>query len=715
MLPPGHPFRADDRLVKTLLLAALVPGAGPLKQLDVAKLTALNHGSIASPIPGGEKSIVLAKLRAWAGDIGALKVGDDPQNPSVALRLTGVDIDSVIARAEHVDNDGERRRLVKTLVLAELGVETDQRLFSEHPLLWRGTHRAVDVVFGNVRDISTLPDDAIRASAGRWKIVVDYPFDHGHTPIEDLDRLEKWRVDHGPTDTVCWIPAFFSAKLQRDLAKLVIITHILRRDRIDQFADHLSPADRLQAHGLLSDQRSSLEQRVRTAIRQAYGVEREVPGTIDTSHGIDDRIQSLRPGFTAQIPIGATLGDAFTGLLQQLFDHQFPRHPRIEVAYKAANLRVVLEEALRAAAAPEGRIDVPSDRRKVMRAIATPMELGQQHEAPFVIGTKWKDHFDKSIAAAAQDGQTQVTVGDLRRWIDEPEAVGLPRDLQSLVILVYAAQSGRVFRQHGGPAEPTIDKLDDDLELVSPRLPDEASWKIACARASSVLGIADVNPARRSFESLFRALKAKAQVLLPAADGVQGALEQRLDLLGLDLASTPRHQTARTARQVAEALTLTEDAVEAIEQFAGIPLLSEQHVGVALSSAEAVRATLNHDRWTLVGVAIERAKAGEPGFVGVIDTLRAAVSADEFAIPLEPAVAKAYDDAVKLIAPSGQPTAAAADVTLPVIRPGVEVVRGAKSGLGLDEARTELDRLAIANGEVEVALQWTITTRTNDA
>ena len=55
--------------MKTLLLAALVPQAGPLRNLDVAKLTALNHGSIVSPIPGGEKGIVLAKLelgpRRW--------------------------------------------------------------------------------------------------------------------------------------------------------------------------------------------------------------------------------------------------------------------------------------------------------------------------------------------------------------------------------------------------------------------------------------------------------------------------------------------------------------------------------------------------------------------------------------------------------------------------------------------------------------------------
>ena len=152
--------------------------------------------------------------------------------------------------------------------------------------------------------------------------------------------------------------------------------------------------------------------------------------------------------------------------------------------YKAANLRVVLEETLRAVEQPDGRIAVPTDRRKVMRAIATPLELGTQHEEPFVLGTRWKDHFDRAIAAAQQEGQAQITVGDLRRWTDQPEPLGLPRDLQSLVILVYAAQSGRVFRQHGGPVEPSLDKLDDDFELVSPQLPSEEAWKVARARAA---------------------------------------------------------------------------------------------------------------------------------------------------------------------------------------------------------------------------------------
>jgi hypothetical protein len=711
-LDPKHPFRADDRLVKTLLLAALVPAAGPLKNLDVAKLTALNHGSIVSPIPGGEKGIVLSKLRTWSSQVGALKVGEDPQNPSVALRLTGVDVESVIAKAAHVDNVGERRRLIKTLVLDELGVETDQRLFSEHPVIWRGTQRTVDVVFGNVRDTNDLPDDTLRASGGRWKVVVDYPFDQGHTPLDDLDRLERWRSDYGQTDTVCWVPAFFSASLQRDLAKLVVITHILGGDRLDTFADHLGPADRVQARGLLSDQRSALEQRVRTAIRQAYGVERAAPETVDTSHGIDERIQSLRPGLVGQIPIGATLGDAFNGLVEQLFDHQYPRHPRIGMPYRPANLRAVLEETLRAVAHPDGRIEVPSEHRKVMRAIATPLELGIQHEAPFVLGLKWKDHFDRAIAAAQQQGQAEITVGDLRRWFDVPEPLGLPRDLQSLVILTYAAQSGRVFRQHGGPAEPTLEKLDDDLELVSPQLPDQQAWDIARARAASVLGIADINPSLRSFETLVASLRARGQVLLPAIETLLPLMEQRARDLGVELDSSSRLKSARIARDLARGLVDPADSTAVVEGLAALEIPSEPHVGTALASADGVRAALSGERWTLLGVAIDRASVGEAGFVEIVASLRTALATDEFAAQLEPAVAMAYADAVKLIGATAPPPPDRPPEPPP---PGVSIVRGERSGLDINEARHEIERLSAEEGEIQVDLRWAIKTKSDDA
>jgi enoyl-CoA hydratase/carnithine racemase len=46
-------IRNDARLLKTLLLSALVPEEESLRALTPARLAALNHGSVRSPIPTG--------------------------------------------------------------------------------------------------------------------------------------------------------------------------------------------------------------------------------------------------------------------------------------------------------------------------------------------------------------------------------------------------------------------------------------------------------------------------------------------------------------------------------------------------------------------------------------------------------------------------------------------------------------------------------------
>jgi hypothetical protein len=119
-------FTGDDRLIKTLLLAALAPSVPALNNLTARKLSALNHGSITSPIPGGEASQVTRKLTDWAGQFGEIKVidGDDP---GVRLELVGVDVDSVLNSARHFDNVGARKAMVKRLLWEELGVDSTDR------------------------------------------------------------------------------------------------------------------------------------------------------------------------------------------------------------------------------------------------------------------------------------------------------------------------------------------------------------------------------------------------------------------------------------------------------------------------------------------------------------------------------------------------------------------------------------------------------------
>jgi hypothetical protein len=700
----GDPLPADERLVKTLLLAALVPQTGPLRNLDVAKLTALNHGSIVSPIPGQEKAIVLGKLRKWASQIGALKLGDDPQNPSVEIRLTGIDVDSIISRAEGVDNAGERRLLVKQLVLNELSIEADTRLFSEHIMVWRGSRRTVEVVFGNVRDTADLPDDMLRAVGDRWKVVIDYPFDPGHSPLDDLDRLERWRQEHDQARTVCWIPAFFSQTLQRDVKRLVIVGHILGGERLEQYADHLSPQDRHQARGMLSDLRSALDQRVRTAIRQAYGVERSSPDTIDPAHEVGDRLQSLWHGFSPQVPVGAHLSEAFAGLVDQMLAAQYPDHPRFETEIRARDLRDVLEEIHRAVEAPDGRIEVPKDRRKIMRQVAMPLQLGTQHEAPFVLGTHWKDHLDRAVARAIQSGSDRITVRDVRQWIEEPKPLGLERNVQSLIVLTYAAQTGRSFQLHGGPAQPTVEKLDDELELVTAELPDETAWSKAVERAASILGLASVNPAHNpaAFERLVSKLLESGNGLKPAAERLVPLLEQRLHELGADAEHAQRMKTAIAANNIVHVLVDGAEPAKLIERFAAVEIpTSEPAVGTSLGSGAQVLAALDDSRWQMFGLVADRAKSGDAAHKRVVDELVRALSSDEFAQSLGPAIDRAADDAIALLRQEPPPPPP------PPPPPGVEA--GEAKDLDLGGARLKLDQLSSVPGTVSIDLSWTIT------
>ena len=171
-------LRAEDRLAKTLLLAALAPEVEVLKGLTAARLAALNHGSIRTPIEGREGQEVLRRCRAWAAEIGEVRIGDDPANPTITLQLTAVDTESILANADRHDNAGNRRRAIRDLLFRELGIEDSGKLMLHHEITWRGTPRRFEVIFANVRE---LPDESLATRPDEPKVVVDFPFDEpGH-------------------------------------------------------------------------------------------------------------------------------------------------------------------------------------------------------------------------------------------------------------------------------------------------------------------------------------------------------------------------------------------------------------------------------------------------------------------------------------------------------------------------------------------------------
>ncbi len=286
--PRRTAFRNDDRLVKTLLLSALVPGVESLRGLTAERLAALNHGTIKTPIPGREAQEVLRRVKAWAANVGEIRVGDGT-NPTITVQLTGVDTEAILAKARGEDSTGNRKRRVRQMLFEQLGIEDADQLFLTLPFRWRNTERACEIVFANVRD---LPDASLEAQ-GDWRVVIDIPFDEpGHGPRDDLGRLQQFRQSHPHgSRTLVWVPNFFSEDSLKDLGLLVILEHILAGERFTSYASDLQPQDRLAARTLLENQCSQLRQRVRHHLEAAYGLDAVLPGSLDPTQELEPHEQ----------------------------------------------------------------------------------------------------------------------------------------------------------------------------------------------------------------------------------------------------------------------------------------------------------------------------------------------------------------------------------------------------------------------------------------
>ena len=115
-------FENDARLLKTLLLAALVPEVPALRALTAPRLAALNHGSVVSPVPGGEGGIVLQKLRSWV-----TRVGENPGQRGPGAHGVFADYRrghraDPLANAAQADNDGTRRSKLQRILFDMLGI-----------------------------------------------------------------------------------------------------------------------------------------------------------------------------------------------------------------------------------------------------------------------------------------------------------------------------------------------------------------------------------------------------------------------------------------------------------------------------------------------------------------------------------------------------------------------------------------------------------------
>jgi hypothetical protein len=718
--PAVRRFRADERIVGTLVLSALAPEAETLRGLTARRLAALNYGTIKSPLPSGEPTVIEQRCRAWAAETGVVKLTGTSVDPIISLPLSDVDTSAILANAQHEDNAGNRRREVLRLLFEELGIEYQGTFQISHKLVWRATPREAEIRFTPVWEA----DNSILQSDGdTWRVIIDFPFDRDHhNPFDDLSRLEQFRhSSREGSRTLVWLPSFFSEALKTDLGRFVLLEFILSSDdRLRQYSSHLSQADRLEAKTILWNQRDQLKERLRRSLRMAYGVMNAEPGILDEGLQLDkeqqftslDLMLSLRP------PAAADLRTALDNLIEQGLDGQYPRHPKFnkdDLKLTNALVQQAFDKVCEALEAPDGRVAIDRDVRKKLRPLLDPLELAQVGEQFLAVTTTWFDRFDPR---EAQLPNRAATVGHLRQWMNEPTPMGLPDALENLVILTYARQASRMLTLQGIPVPESLTNLRDEVVLERQELPEQTVWDQVSSNVGHIFGVT-LQPLPK-LANLQKLDKEVRELVLRHSGEVAnylGKLRNTLPRICIGSNNLSRLMTAENTNALCAVIQQTRKPMDLFEAIHNARMqTSPAGMGVVLKQASSIHRALDQIRIDVFERLDQiqdepRASAAR----GLRNQIQEALEADEHVTSLDGVVRRWLDDSMNLLldrpAIPGQPPQPPAIrpeppiVAPPPDQPGRRVLTGSRhvSGIGGWKSITEeIERELTEDAELEI-------------
>ena len=456
-------------------------------------------------------------------------------------------------------------------------------------------------------------------------------------------------------------------------------------------------------------------------VEAAYAIRSEpTPGSLDSAYDLSEsHFQSLYPSLMLQRPVGANLGEALEHLLDQALSHQYPKHPKFGQEIKLGkDLKQVLEACQEAARTQDGRIIVDDKTvRPKLRHICNPLDLGQMHETPFVLSTFWKTHFNRMLA---QSGQPHPTVADLKRWMDQPDERGLPREIQNLLVLVYADQTNRSFVRYGSNYLPSLDDMPNDLELVEQQLPDVKDWETAVQRVSEVFGLA-ISRLLNAGNLTALASKVKESVgsLKSDCDMLPDRLQlilKNLDVAESDIGKTDRVRTAKCVRKLL-ADCEGKEATALVSAIATATMeTSATAMGRSFKSATSILDCLRNTKWDLFDGVSHLADERKTQADLLLSDVRSALSTDELALAggLSAKLSELETRAIKLLTPP-KPKPDDPPPVIPPPQPPKKgwkpVENGSRSRLSHDESLAEAQALIQKleeNDKLRLTIHWTL-------
>lgn len=599
---PVSKCRNENRLVKTLLLAALVPKAQPFDGLTVKRLVHLNHGAVKAPVEQMAINVAATNLRSLARDIHPIRIGDDA-DPTVSVSLQSVDLKPILQRADDQDTRQRRRYVLRKLLWEQLGLGVHDNIVS-HTVEYRHTRRAGRVRFGNVRTMRVedlkCPDDA------DWHVVIDYPFDEeGYTPHDDERKLDEIRnqLAGNPTSTLVWLPTFFSKQLEDDLGDLARLDHILDAHNLRGFLSHVPPDEHQRARIDLESLRDRKRAEIREGLKKAYGLARIIDNDphVDRNRDVQDHVQSLDDTIDARTPRGAGLADGLEDLAHQILQARHPNHPNFHASPTPGRLRTVRELLERLLDEPSGMLHASKSERDDLQKIAEPLYLCRVYEQQVESLSK---QYDTIEAARAQQGVEDPTLGQVRHWLDPDNRMGLGEQVANLVAWLWAHKHRRVAMDGRSAANwPPNARLSEHVVFTKPDLPTEEVWGRALERAT-LMGVTQGKAlSARNAAQLAQSLRTqagnanvKASLKLPAA--LAGRLSEYADGV-----ASHRHGTARAVVELLAALGVSNDRA-LLEGLASADLSGTSHQAVArsLHRATEVLRVLEGPSWTVLSL-----------------------------------------------------------------------------------------------------------------
>ncbi len=602
-------FQADERFVKTMLLGALAPDVPALRRLTGARLAALNHGSVRSrTVPAGD--VVVRRMRDLQATFPSEIRSDGEADPVFSLHLSDLDIEPLLDAVAEEDKAGVRRVWLRDRLWEAIGVR-DGQFVAEKEIVWRGTRRIAEFVFGNVRDRADLPDEQFTpATAGNVRFVVDYPFDDGdHYPSDDYHRVEELRKSGVTAPTLVWLTDFFSDQRRAQLGRLMRITFLLERDRLADYTGTFPPDDRAKVRRQLEVARDTLTDQLTGALAEVYGLARPTDANPGPEVPDGRHVLSLQPEFAQPREEGGKGFEAnVLHLADGMFSALYPKHPDFgpdrtgkRNAVTPGELRTALEWITRAMDEGGRANNVDSHHLKTVKRIVEPLELGTVHDGPLVMRSDWRTRVNQIAAGHQQRGDLDVE--DIRTWITKDLGyAGLDRLTGNLLVAAYALLDDRAWVLRGGPEReaPALQEIGPGWSLRAQPLPSEEEYAAARDRAARLFGVT-AKPAlyARNVNRLAEDLRARAEAWERDVAGVRSSLDRHAALLGLDEPGAPRTVILREAAGLLARLSRHGgDATALVRELAAFsPTAGERDLNTAMGSAGEVLSALDGTDW----------------------------------------------------------------------------------------------------------------------